>query len=211
MSYQHTHIVRLLLVCLLYAGGSQLVLAQESVTAPAATPDSYTIRERDMITITVFGEPDLDVVQRIDGDGKVKIPLLGELVITGYTVRGAENYIESQFVEQRYLRDPTVTVSVTDYAPREIILLGEINRPGPMMLPLESDSIDIVDVIARAGDFTGIAKTNDVQIKRKISEGEIKEFRINVSEIITGRESGRKVRSFEVLPGDVIYVPERFF
>lgn len=175
------------------------------------TPSSYRIRVNDSVAISVFKEPELGVSQRIDGDGLIKLPLLGETSIVGMTTREAEAFLEQKFIDERYLREPAVTVSVVQYAPRQIIILGEVGRPGPLELPLEEDSLDIVELIARAGGFSGIAKQDSVRIKRERSNGTVREFVINVEDLISGRQDGERRGGFEVVPGDLVYVPERLF
>ncbi len=171
----------------------------------------YRLSVRDQIDIQVFEEPDLSLTQRIDGDGQIRIPLLGNRRIAGKTVREAEDFIENLYQEEGMLRDPMITVRVNQYAPKEVSILGAVGRPGKQEFPIERNRLDIVDVVSRAGGFSGIARGNAVHITRRDERtGEEETFTVNVESMITGSRRGDGER-FYVYPGDVIWVPERVF
>lgn len=192
--------------------GTTVVIAQPS---PALNPQPsnprYAVQALDFIQVTVYDEADLNVQQRIDSDGQIRVPLLGNVNVNGMTVREIEERLERLFRQERYLRNPHVTVAVTSFSPREVLLLGEIGRRGPLQLPQGQSSIDIVDLVARAGDFTGIANRDEVMVKRTFEDGTVREFIVDVEDIILNRERGVRVNSFEVQEGDIVYVPERLF
>ena len=193
---------------------SALALALALVTVNLAAtdaPSAYQVQPRDFLEITVYGEADLAARQRVDSEGRIRVPLLGNVKVVGLTVREIEELLQKEFRDQRYLRSPQVTAAVAEYGPREIIMLGEVGRPGPLNLPAGETTIDIVDLIARAGDFSGIANSTKVMVKRTMDDGSVKEFIIDVDDIITDRERGKRVNSFEVHAGDIVYVPERLF
>lgn len=188
------------------------------------TPDSlpegfdaanYQLSERDQIEIIVYDEPDLSISQRIDGRGQVRVPLLGTTRIAGKTVREAEKLLETSYVDRRILRDPMVTIRVSEYAPKEVSVLGAVANPGRVALPIEAGSLDIVEVISNVGGFTGIARSDRVRVSRRAANGREQTFTVNVERMISG--GGRRdrfqssQRQFEVLPGDIIYVDERLF
>lgn len=173
-------------------------------------PEYYELSIRDQIELTVYGEPDLSVAQRIDSRGQVRVPLLGTLKIAGMTVRQAEQFIQRTYVEKRILRDPMVTIRVAEYAPKEVAVLGAVVSPGKLVFPIEANSLDIVDVISQMGGFQGIAKSDHVRVTRTGTNGEKQEFTVNVERMITGR-GGDEEKKVEILPGDIIWVPERIF
>lgn len=180
-------------------------------TTQAPTPAYYQLSIRDQIEISVYGEPDLAVEQRIDGRGQVRIPLLGTTELAGMTVRDAEEYIEKAYIDNRFLRAPMVTVRVADYAPKEVAVLGAVASPGKLVFPIEANSLDIVDVISQMGGFEGIAKSDHVRVTRTGPNGATTDFTVNVERMITGRGRGEPDNKVEILPGDVIWVPERLF
>jgi len=177
-------------------------------------PDNgnYRLGKLDQIQITIFDEPDLSVAQRINGEGSVRIPLIGVVKVAGLTISKAEASIEKAYIENEILKDPIVSVRVIDYAPKEISILGAVRSPGKLPFPTEVSSLDIVDVITKVGGFTQIAHADRVRITRVGDDGREIIFTVNVESMITGRgrRSGEPAR-VPVYPGDVIWVPERMF
>jgi polysaccharide export outer membrane protein len=172
----------------------------------------YYLAIRDRVKILVYGQDDLTIEQHIDQDGLIQIPLLGPTKIGGMTVRDAERFVAKKFITEEYLRNPQVAISILEYAPREVSVFGQVNSPGQIIFPPELRFMDIEEVISRAGDFSNVAKSDEVRITRKIKNGEEKIFTCNVEKIITGKSRNKNDReSFKIYPGDVIYVPERFF
>lgn len=183
----------------------------ETLEAASVDAGAYHVRPGDVISVRVYGENDLNVNQRIDFRGQIRLPLLENVDVAGLQVREIETRLETLFRERGFLRKPQVTASVVRYAPAEVLLFGEITRKGPLQLPAGKEWIDIVDLIARAGDFTGIANSDRVQIKRVHADGTVEIKIVDVESIIKDRDRGINVNSFKVLPGDVIYVPARLF
>lgn len=176
------------------------------------TSRNYQLRPTDQIAITVFGEGDLSVTQRIDGDGNINMPLLGKTSMSGRTVREAELFLRNQFISQRYLRDPQVTVGIVQYSVKQFYVFGEVNAPGMKVFPLEEDKLDIIEVISMAGDFTDLASGDAVRVTRKGADGREVVYNVEAESLIVGDKRDRnKKPTFFVLPGDVVYVPERFF
>ncbi len=182
----------------------------ESKAAPDDPAGSYRLSLRDQIEFIVYDEPDLTLVQRIDGKGQIRVPLLGTAKVVGMTVRETETMIAETYVRERILKNPMVTIRVVEYAPKEISVLGAVRQPGKITMPIEQNSLDIVDVISKCGGFTGIAKSDAVRVTRLTLEGKPKVFTVDVERMINGRDRGETPR-LEILPGDVIYVDERIF
>jgi len=175
------------------------------------TPEFYQLSIRDQVQLSVYGEPDLKVDQRIDGKGQIRVPLLGTVKISGMTVRDAEEFIQNSYIDNRLLRHPMVTIRVADYAAKEVSVFGAVVSPGKLEFPIEAGKLSIVDVIAAMGGFTGIAKSNAVQVTRSDSSGQKNEFKVDVESMITDRKRKKKTDDVEIIPGDVIFVPERIF
>lgn len=173
---------------------------------------NYQLTERDQIEVIIYDEPDLSIDQRIDGRGQIRVPLLGTVRIAGMTVREAEEYLQSNYVDKRILRNPMVTIHVSEYAPKEVSVLGAVVDPGRVTLPIEAGSLDIIEVISKVGGFTGIARSNRVRVSRQDENGREVDFTVDVEKMISGRGRGSSSQKrFEVFPGDVIYVDERLF
>jgi protein involved in polysaccharide export with SLBB domain len=201
--FKHPIVVAGIALGLLATRGS--AASSESVSDPA--DKGYRLSARDNVEVSIFDEPDLRVAQRIDAAGQIRVPLLGTIKIGGMTVREAEDFIETAYVENRILRRPMATVRVVDYAAREVSVHGAVASPGSLKFPPEINAMDIIEIIARSGGFAENADGKNVRITRTKSDGTDEVLEINVEGMITGRR--RDNDRVLVYPGDVVFVPNR--
>lgn len=177
-----------------------------------ATDPGYHLSNGDEIAVIIWGEADVSTDQRIDSKGVVRMPLIGDVNLSSKTVREAEKYLEQVFIDKKILRKPMVTISVRDYAVREVSVLGAVNSPGKYRMPKEAASIEIVELITSLGGFKPTAKADEVKVTRVDEAGIETVSTVNVEVMITGKGAGKNTpKSFLVYPGDRIYVPERLF
>jgi protein involved in polysaccharide export with SLBB domain len=189
----------------LFFGLPALAGAAETATVQS---NGYTLFSRDTIRISVLGEPELSVERRIDGNGRVSLPLIGTVMIRGLSVAAAEEKIRTAYIEQEMLVRPQVAVTVTEYFPREVAVLGQVTNPGNVVFPIEATSISVIDAISRAGGFTRLAKGDNVRITRRDDSGAEETSTVNVAGMIAGKGN---VPALLLRPGDVVFVPERVF
>lgn len=189
---------------LLGAAGS---LAQAADTALSAAVN-YRLFVRDVIQIAVQGEPDVAVQRRIDGSGEVAVPLLGAVKLAGLTVAEAQSEIARRYKAEEIFIRPEVVVSVVEYSPKEVLVLGQVGKQGKLPLPPEATSMSIVEAVTGAGGFTRIAKSDAVRVTRKDDSGAERVFTVDVEKLLAGRSGAEP---FQLQPGDVVFVPERVF
>lgn len=184
-----------------------------AVAAPlVATDPNYRLSAGDTVTITVYNEPDLSVLQTIARSGEVRLPLIGEIILTGQSVREAERSLEKTYRDRQFLRKPVVNLVVTSYFPREVSVLGAVRTPGNVIFPRDVTSLDIVEVITRVGGFLPISKSDAVTLTRRAPDGKETVTVINLENTISGRhQSGRGRIDLKIYPGDRLWVPERLF
>lgn len=169
----------------------------------------HTLALADRVRIAVYQEDDLTSVTRIDARGKVNLPLIGEIAIGGLTVVEAQTAIENAYKDGRFLRNPQVTVSVEEYAPREVSIQGRVRNPGRYTLPIES-TLTVVELVTKAGGIDDIGKGSAVTVTRILPDGTKKVFTVDVDSIIRGkRDSKIDDTTLLLQPGDIVYVPER--
>lgn len=172
-------------------------------------PGRYRLFARDVVRISVQGEKDVDVSRRIDGLGEVNVPLLGQVKIAGLTVADAQVLIAGLYVKEEIFVRPEVVVSLVEYGPKEVMVLGQVTKQGKQPFPPEAPSMTIVEAITSAGGFTRIAKGDSVRVTRKDERGVEQSHTVNVEKLIEGRAAGAEM--FLLQPGDVVFVPERVF
>lgn len=170
---------------------------------------AYRLYERDLVAFSVYGESDMSAQLRLSGNGTINVPLLGEISVVGMDLASAETKIEKLYIDHQIFIRPQVTLHVSEYSKKEISILGQIGRQGKIELPVESVEINIIDAVSLAGGFSRIGRADSVRVTRQNPQtGEEEVFIVNVELMIEGRS---KEPPFYVLPGDVIYVPERLF
>lgn len=179
-------------------------------------PTGYKIRTGDRIRISVRGESETNVEALIDRDGKVRAAYLGELKVSGSSTKQVEVLITNEYKRNLIYQKPIVSVYVLKYSDRVVFLSGSVNRKGPYVLPPEVEAMNVVEVIARAGGFTDIARKDKIFITRTFynERGEVKDtktYEVNVEALSTGTLDQDSSKRFWIYPGDRIEVPERLF
>jgi polysaccharide export outer membrane protein len=188
-------------------------LAGRAQAAPLK-PDSrkvllYTIAITDSLRVSVFGEDDLSRITRVDARGSINLPLVGEVKVFGLTLREAEEAIARAYRDGRYLRNPQVTATVEVYAVREITVQGQVKNPQRVVMPAES-TMSVLEAVTKCGGFTDSAKGTEVRVTRVGPDGALKVFVVDVDSLIKGKGRAKSEDdSLLLVPGDIIYVPER--
>lgn len=199
------HLRRLLLLLLLASASSGL--AQSSSATEAKKSYVHRLQLADRVRVAIYQEDDLTTVARIDARGMINLPLIQEIPVGGLTVTEAQEAIQKAYREGRFLRAPQVTVSVEEYAPREVSIQGQIRNPGRYQLPNES-TYTLSELVTKAGGISDIGKGTAVNVTRIQADGTKKIFTIDVDSLIKGKKEG-KAEDLLLMPGDVVYVPER--
>jgi protein involved in polysaccharide export with SLBB domain len=155
----------------------------------------------DTFDVRVYGESELSGTFRVATDGTVDYPLVGRIQVAGLRTGEIQKLLVDK-LKDRILKDPQVVVTVKDRNSQKISVLGQVVRPGQVGY---YPNMTIVDAIASAGGFTGIAAKNSVSLRREVS-GKIESHVYPVADISEGRS-----QNVNVLPGDVLVVDERVF
>ncbi|HTQ32064.1 MAG TPA: polysaccharide biosynthesis/export family protein [Opitutaceae bacterium] len=192
--------------------GAVLVFAVNAACPPpaAAADDSthgdnkssYKLRPLDLLKVEVFQEPDLEREVRVSKNHTIVLPLIGTIDLTNMTVHDAELQV-TELYGRDYLVNPQINITVMEYAPRSLNILGAVNSPGSVVIPPEQD-LTLVDAIAHAGGFSRLANRTKVSLTRTLPSGEVQHFTVNADQLI----SGDTARQWIMHDGDVVFVPE---
>jgi protein involved in polysaccharide export with SLBB domain len=155
----------------------------------------------DTFDVRVYGEADLTGMFRVATDGTVDYPLAGRIQVAGLRTGEIQQLLVNR-LKDKYLKDPQVVVTIKDRNSQKISVLGQVTKPGQVGY---YPNMTIVDAIASAGGFTGIAAKNSVNLRRETA-GKIEMHVYPVADISEGRSP-----NVMVLPGDVLVVDERVF
>lgn len=193
----------------LHAQDTEAAVSSPRPASGTTTSAAYVLTNTDRISITIYQEQDLSRIARIDSQGRINLALVGEVPVSGLTVGDAELAIARAYQDARLLRNPRVTITVEEYASREVSIQGQVRSPGRYPLPIEA-SMTILELVTRAGGFTDTAKGTAVRVTRIMIDGSKKNFEVDVDSLIKGRKGANVSDNSLVLePGDIIFVPER--
>lgn len=185
------------------AKAQPFALAQPPAALPVVDPD-YSIREGDMVQMSVFNEPELAVSGRVRKDGTLQCPLIGQIRIAGLSQQAAAHAVQAAY-QKDYLVNPEVNLFVSQFTVQRVTVLGQVMRPGSHDLPAEKQ-LSILQVLGMAGGPTRIANLKKVTVKRNIN-GRPETVRVDVQSMV----SGDSTQVFIVREDDVITVPESLF
>jgi polysaccharide export outer membrane protein len=171
------------------------------VTVDHASSPEDRVGIDDTFDVRVYGEGELTGTFRVATDGTIDYPLAGRIQVAGLRTGEIQQLLVSK-LKDRYLTDPQVVVTIKDRNSQKISVLGQVTKPGQVGY---YPNMTIVDAIASAGGFTGIAAKNSVNLRREVA-GKIETHIYPVADISEGRSP-----NVMVLPGDVLVVDERVF
>lgn len=170
---------------------------------PEAAAGDYVLQPQDLVRVQVFQEPDLERELRISQEASIALPLVGTVDVRNKTVRQAEELIRKLY-DADYLVNPQVNLTVLEYAPRSVDVVGAVNTPGVVYFPKE-EGLTLIGAISRAGSFNRLANKKQITLKRTSPDGQTETYRIDVDELMRGETADK----WHLQPGDVITVPER--
>ncbi len=189
-------------VLILAACGSTDLAKQASAKAKADAyiTGDYKIGSEDVLEVIVWKNPDLTKVVSVRPDGKISLPLIGDVEAEGLTVAQLKKALEVRLKE--YKETPNVSVVVEQVNSYGVYVLGEVAKPGRYQLKTYTT---VLQAISTAGGFTTYAAKNKIFVLRKSSNTGA-EIRINVSydDIVSGEDSSKNIL---LVPGDTVVVP----
>jgi polysaccharide export outer membrane protein len=161
--------------------------------------DDYVIGADDVLAINVWKEPELSRSAPVRPDGKVTLPLVGDIEASGNTPKQLQASIEK--ILEKYISRPVVTVIVQEVKSHKFSIVGEVQKPGTY--PLTGPST-VLEGIAQAGGFREWAKIKDIIILRTSPTGTREKLHFNYKSVIKGDSSRQNV---QLQTGDTIVVP----
>jgi polysaccharide biosynthesis/export protein len=175
---------------------AQQPAADDGKNSPGA---DYVIGNNDMLGINVWNEPQLTQSVPVRSDGKISLPLIGEVQATGRTPLQLKDDITAKL--RSFLSAPNVTVTVLQINSQKFNILGRVLRPGSY--PLLATTT-ILDAIALAGGFQDFAKQKDIYVLRRSPEGSETRINFNYKDVIRGNHTEQNIK---LKPSDTIVVP----
>lgn len=156
----------------------------------------YRLVVGDKLRIEVYKDIQLSQSLQIRPDGKITLPLVGDIVAAGYTPMALRDSIATSLKE--YITNPVVTVIVVETEPQTISVIGEVNHPGVLQM---KKPLTMLDALAMAGGFKDFANTKNITVQRTTATG-VQRIPFNYKDAI--KQEGKPMY---VQPGDIIIVP----
>ncbi|MES2403263.1 MAG: XrtA/PEP-CTERM system exopolysaccharide export protein [Pseudomonadota bacterium] len=197
------------LACLLLLAACTTMPASNEAPPVTAHPEAvanYHIGVDDQLQVTVWQNPELSVSVPVRPDGKITVPLIGDVEAGGQTPTQVSNEIQEKL--KAYVRDPQVAVIVTQLRSHEY--LTRVSVTGAVQHPVSApyhQGMTVLDAILAAGGVNVYAAADDTVLYRKAGDG-TKAYRVRLDKIL---QSGDLATNYPLQPGDVITVPTRSF
>jgi polysaccharide biosynthesis/export protein len=193
-----------LLLFVLVAGlGAAPALAQSSLPSVASARPSvasnatdYKLVVGDKLRVEVYRDAQMSQSLQIRPDGKITLPLVGDVAAAGKTPAALRDTLTTSLKE--FITNPVVTVIVVEAQPQTVSVIGEVNAPGTH--PIKAQTT-VIEALAMAGGFKDFANTKNIVIQRTTLTG-VKSLKFNYKDAI--KSEGKPMC---VEPGDVIIVP----
>lgn len=204
---RHTTLLALLLTLSL---GCAAAATDDGVTTPGEASsqaanrgsseenaDSYRLGPEDVVEVFVWKEPELSTTATVRPDGRIALPLAGEMNAAGRTPAELERAIHTSLSE--YLEVPVVTVVVKEINSPKVSVLGEVRRPGRHVI---SQRTTILDAIAMSGGLTEFANPGRITVLRKTDSG-VRRISVDLKDSLRARGAATP---FYLEPGDTVHV-----
>jgi polysaccharide export outer membrane protein len=163
-----------------------------------ADPNAYIIGEQDALVITVWKEKEISGGVVVRPDGKITVPLVGEIKVVGMTPVQLQSVLMEKL--KPFVTVPQVTVAVTEIRSRKIYLIGHAAREGPFTI---NGTTSVLQIIAQAGGLKDFAKRKKIYILRQHGTEQTR-FDFNYDQVIKGQHIEQNIL---LEPGDTIVVP----
>jgi polysaccharide export outer membrane protein len=186
----------LLAVLLIMAGNA---IAKENDGGGATKPDllnSYHIGIEDVLRVVVWNEPDLTVDVAVRPDGRITIPLIDDIDVAGLSPQDVRDIITERL--GTFVRDPSVTVVVTEINSFRVFVLGEVNAQGVLNFRRPTR---LLQAIATAGGLTPFSKKEALLLREQ--HGVEKRIQVNLKPLLTGSP---EAENLPLRPNDTVIV-----
>ena len=190
------------------AAGPAIAQTPPAATAPAArpavqanvdVPAEYVIGPQDVLGVNFWRDADMTGDVTVRPDGRITLPLLGDVQAAGLTPEALTTVIHTAAV--KLIADPTITVIVRQINSRKVFITGQVTTPGGHVL---TGPLTVMQLISLAGGLTEFAKKKDITVIRTEAGGHQVVLPFNYSDVARGKNVAQNV---VLRPGDTVVVP----
>lgn len=175
-------------------------LAQNAAAqSGTSNQEAATLIEGDVLSITFPAASDLNTSQKVRRDGRITLPLVGEVVVVGLTPKELETALLALYDKQLVTKEVSVTVTSSIYT---FYVNGAVLNPGKHV---SDRRLTALEAIMEAGGPRPTANLKKVTVLRKVGD-EFKLHKLNLKDVLAGKKKG----VFQIQPSDIISVPEKW-
>ena len=171
----------------------------EAMSAEAMPSDGdYRVGAGDVIQISVWKEPEVSTVVVVRPDGKISLPLVNDLYVTGKTPMEIQQIVTEKL--SSFINLPNVTVTVQQIRSKKVYVIGEVGRTGAYQI---TQPTTILQILTEAGGLQPFAKTKGIYVLRT-ANGQQQRFSFNYKDVLKGKKIEQNIL---LEPGDTVVVP----
>jgi polysaccharide biosynthesis/export protein len=174
--------------------------ATPQTASDSSQPQATILRQGDTVKVTFPGSPNLDQTEQVRLDGKISMPLVGDVQAAGQTPDELEQNLVKLYAPQLSSSDVTVAIESSSFP---VFVTGCVLAPGRV---LSSEPITALEAIMEAGGFDyARANLRNVHVIRRVNSSS-QSYVLNLKSVLNGDEKN----DFYLQPNDIVYVPEKF-
>jgi polysaccharide export outer membrane protein len=179
------------------AGGAAAAQTEAAEKQPAAG-NEYIIGIGDILSIQVWREPELSKNLTVRTDGRISMPLVGDVEVEGSSIQELTAFLTAEF--SKVVTEPAVSVTLVENRSKRYYLVGQVQQPGEF--PIDYP-VTVLQAIARGGGFLEWAKKDKIAVIRRVG-GQEKRLDFNYDAFINGK---KQEQDLLISPGDTIIIP----
>ena len=170
--------------------------AHTTTPPPPLAESEYRIGKEDVVSVEVWKDPALSAKVPVRPDGKISLPMIGDIVAEGRTAKELQAEVQKKLTPM--VNEPVVAVMVAEINAAKFFVLGEVAHPGAYP---ERGAMNVLQALALAGGPTEWANRGGIVVIRH-SEGKEQRYNVNYREVVSG-----KAQAIQLIPGDTVFVP----
>jgi polysaccharide export outer membrane protein len=188
-----------------------LITALQAAAPTTDDPALYIVGPNDVLTITVFNQPQLSGKFAVESDGTMAFPLLGRVTVGGLSIPAVEDEVRRRLAGG-YVKDPHISVTMEQYRSQQVFVMGEVRQPGSLQF---TGAMTLIEALARAGSTTERAGMEAVIVRSRTPGStapttpptadnvNAETIRVNLRSL----QTGMLTQNVALRPGDTVFVP----
>lgn len=179
-----------------------LIFCLCAVVVSVSAQTDYLVGPQDVLTVTVFGEPELSGKYTVEQDGTFTFPQIGRVKAGGSTLRGLEQDLKAKLADG-YLKNPQVAVAIENYRSQRILVMGEVRSPGEYQL---NGEMTLLSALARAGSTTPSASREATVVRPRKNPKPDEEPSVVMRIDLADLQAGNMALNIQLQDGDTVNV-----